>query len=248
MLGNIKTTNFGKRHFEKIFSGTKITDKTPEEFDTTLNSLVKFLENPDAEMHVLGFRFIHDGRWKHAKIIDGYAPFCKLIVMPNFTNAKVGTMPIDIANHQYLRHGYSARTEKELAVLSRWFELPIPAPVANYLVIIIYSKEQLKKEREAEMKIEFDEREKKTGKILSESDRKALSEIKGFGFEFDNTDVEWGIVAILAQSHPNEEPMPPITMMRNALGIEEGGSGVALDKVKYADSVEFWSKNAIIKS
>ena len=36
-------------------------------------------------------------------------------------------------------------------------------------------------------------------------------------------------------------------MMRNSLGKEEGGSGVPLDKEKYKASVEFWSKNALIK-
>ena len=40
--------------------------------------------------------------------------------------------------------------------------------------------------------------------------------------------------------------MDPITMMRNALGAEEGGSGVKLDRQKYKESVDFWSKNAII--
>ena len=41
--------------------------------------------------------------------------------------------------------------------------------------------------------------------------------------------------------------MNPITMMRNSLGKEEGGSGVPLDRVKYMESVDFWSKNALIK-
>lgn len=40
--------------------------------------------------------------------------------------------------------------------------------------------------------------------------------------------------------------MDPITMMRNALGAEEGGSGVKLDKEKYNESVEFWKENATI--
>jgi hypothetical protein len=42
--------------------------------------------------------------------------------------------------------------------------------------------------------------------------------------------------------------MAPITMMRNALGIEEGGSGVKLDRERYMASVEFWKRNAIVKS
>ena len=40
--------------------------------------------------------------------------------------------------------------------------------------------------------------------------------------------------------------MDPITMMRNALGPEEGGSGVKLDREKYKQSVDFWSRNAIV--
>ena len=38
--------------------------------------------------------------------------------------------------------------------------------------------------------------------------------------------------------------MPPITMMRNALGKEEGGSGVKLDRELYKQSVKFWNENA----
>ena len=35
--------------------------------------------------------------------------------------------------------------------------------------------------------------------------------------------------------------MNPSTMIRNALGKEEGGSGVTLNREKYMQSVEFWS-------
>jgi hypothetical protein len=41
--------------------------------------------------------------------------------------------------------------------------------------------------------------------------------------------------------------MQPITMMRNALGREQGGSGVPLDSDAYAKSVEFWSNHAIVR-
>jgi len=40
--------------------------------------------------------------------------------------------------------------------------------------------------------------------------------------------------------------MDPITMMRNALGKEEGGSGVPLNRKKYKESVAFWSIHANI--
>lgn len=222
MFGKIKVTDFGKRQFEGKSNGTKITDFTFEEFEEHLNKVLSSDNGPfnwgtqEDILKKTGF-----------KIIDGYAPFCKLIAVPNFTNARVGSMPIDMANYQYLRHGYSSRTPAELPVMSRWFELPIQAPVANYLLVVVYSRGQLEKEFNAEV-------EKKP----SDNPCKDI-------FMFD---AEWGVVAILGQTHPNEEPMAPITMMRNALGVSEGGSGVAIDKDKYLASVEFWKNNAIVKS
>jgi len=213
MFGKIKITDFAKRQFESKSGGTKILDKTPEEFETFLNLRIDDSETPN-----------NGNEPFRVKIMEGYAPFCKLIAIENFTKAKVGSMPIDIANYQYLRHGYSARTEKELPVMTRWFELPLPAPVANYLIVIVYSREQLLKEHNASEGSLFDEQ-----------------------FELGPDDT-WGVVAILGQTHPNEEPMQPITMMRNALGVEEGGSGVSIDREKYLASVEFWKNNAIIKS
>lgn len=41
--------------------------------------------------------------------------------------------------------------------------------------------------------------------------------------------------------------MQPITMMRNALGKEEGGSGVPLNRELYLKSVEFWKKYVLVK-
>jgi hypothetical protein len=41
--------------------------------------------------------------------------------------------------------------------------------------------------------------------------------------------------------------MAPITMMRNALGKEEGGSGVPLSKEKYNESVAFWETHVTLK-
>jgi hypothetical protein len=38
--------------------------------------------------------------------------------------------------------------------------------------------------------------------------------------------------------------MTPITMMRNALGREEGGSGVPIDREKYDASVKYHSSHA----
>jgi hypothetical protein len=57
-------------------------------------------------------------------------------------------------------------------------------------------------------------------------------------------DADWGIVGCLYTMEPAEIPMVPITMLRNALGVEEGGSGVALDRAAYKRSVEFWERHA----
>lgn len=198
MIENIRITDFAKRHFDLKFGGTKILNVTLEDFERMINTL-----HTSAHTEHL-----------FECIIPGYADFCKLLVVKNFTNAKTGTLPITLESYQYLRSGYSSRTESELPIMERWFELPLPAPKAEYLVIVLYSKEQLDKER-------------KVGEEEFEGD--------------------WGIVAILAQMSSKEEPMKPITMMRNALGIEEGGSGVPIDRDAYKKSVEFWSKNATVK-
>lgn len=57
-------------------------------------------------------------------------------------------------------------------------------------------------------------------------------------------DADWGIVGCLYTMTPEETPMTPITMMRNALGVEEGGSGVPIDREAYRRAVEFWEGNA----
>lgn len=201
-IENVKITGFAKRHFDPKFGGTKILDFTPEKFEQILNLQIKALNSLPITEHSI------------ERILPGYADFCKLVVIKNFTNAKTGTLPITLDNYQYLRTGFSARVESELPVMDRWFDLPLPAPKANFLVVVLYSKEQLEKER-------------KEGEE-----------------EFDG---DWGVVAILAQMSANEEPMKPITMMRNALGIEEGGSGVPIDREKYKISVDFWSNNATVK-
>ena len=41
--------------------------------------------------------------------------------------------------------------------------------------------------------------------------------------------------------------MQPITIMRNALGREYGGSGVPIDEKKYQESVDFWIEHVAIK-
>ena len=56
----------------------------------------------------------------------------------------------------------------------------------------------------------------------------------------------WGIVSIKAQDVDYEIPMTPITAMRNALGKEEGGSGVPLNRESYMDAYNYWDKHATV--
>lgn len=139
-------------------------------------------------------------------VLPGYAPFCQLHVHRNWTSTRCLTVPITNDNRAQLRSGYDARNARELPVLVRWFE-GVQAPVATYLLPILYSRAQLAKE----------------GTPI---------------------DAEWGVVGCLYTAKPEELPMAPITMLRNALGVEEGGSGVPLDREAYRRSVAFWDRNA----
>ena len=58
----------------------------------------------------------------------------------------------------------------------------------------------------------------------------------------------YGIISIKAQNAAHELPMQPITMMRNALGKDQGGSGVPLDASKYATAVAYWQDHVAVRS
>lgn len=191
----IAMTKFAGRHFSSSFKGTKV------------------LGMSEAELVELANRAIAEG----ASMTDGYAPFCKHLFLKNPSLTKAGVARITPENKHLLRSGYESRRPEELPVLQRWFE-NLEAPRAEFLDLILYSKEQLEKEDE--------------GKPESEK---------------DVPDAEWGIVAINAELQSAESPMPPVTAMRNALGKEEGGSGVLLDRAAYMQSVEFWSCHAVIR-
>lgn len=151
---------------------------------------------------------------------DGYAPFCKHIFIENFTDLPANYIKIDSDNEQLIKTVYEARTEKELPVLRRYIPFDnVKLSPSSYLDIILYSKEQIAKENAA------------------------------MGNTDPNQDInyEYGIISVKPQDAEHELPMDPITMMRNALGENEGGSGVSLDREKYMDSVKFWSEHVIIK-
>ncbi len=237
----IKITDFAKRHFDSKFGATKILDYTAEEFEQIIQnsitykntvglvgvefrgSIFKCLMGPDSN----DSKDVCKVLIAEAKdLIDGYAPFCRLLPIKNFTNARVGSLPITLENYQYIRSGYSARTSLELPTFSRWLELPLGKPKAEWLMLVLYSKEQIDKEAKENLPPEV------------------LCNAAACPDEFD---AEWGIVAILGQDVNTEVPPTPITIMRNALGIKEGGSGVPIDKDRYLISVAFWEQNCILK-
>jgi hypothetical protein len=151
---------------------------------------------------------------------DGYAPFCKHIFIKNFTDMPANYLKINEEYEKLIKTVYEARTEKELPVLRRYISFDsLNLVPSDYLDIILYSKEQITIENKAMGNIDPNE----------------------------NIDYEYGIISVKPQNTHNELPMDPITMMRNALGVNEGGSGIPLDREKYMDSVQFWSENVIIK-
>ena len=108
-------------------------------------------------------------------------------------------------------------------MLTRWFDadaLGERAPAA-WLDVILYSRAQLLKERDA----------------LPAADKEAVGPLPN---------APWGIISVKAQDEAGETPMQPITAMRNALGRDQGGSGVPLDKAKYDEAVEYWRERAAI--
>lgn len=82
--------------------------------------------------------------------------------------------------------------------------------------------------------------------IILYSREQLLAEDKATGQD-DTPDADWSIVAVNAEPGEIDSPIPPVTMMRNALGKTEGGSGFPLDHSKYLESVAYWSKYAQVE-
>ena len=161
-------------------------------------------------------------------LVDGYAPFCKHLFVENFVKG-LKSCHIEINNdtEKLIITKYDSRQKNELPVLIRYIDLNSidkeKIEDAKYLDLILYSKDQIISEM-TEMKFE----------------EKEINEMK-------NKDFDWGIISIKPLNVNHELPFVPITIMRNSLGKNEGGSGVPIDRKKYMDGVEFWSKNVELK-
>jgi len=152
---------------------------------------------------------------------EGYAPFCKHLFVENFTPTTPGHLLITKENRHAMMSDYKAREAIELPVLMRWLDLrQLPSlKKAKFLDIILYSKEQI------------------TSECLAQGLRDPDA----------NEDYEYGIISVKPQDVDFELPMEPITILRNALGKEYGGSGERIDKDLYEKSVDFWSNHAVVK-
>ena len=53
------------------------------------------------------------------RVLDGYAPFCKLHVHRNWTSTRCLAVPITDGNRDLLRSAYEARTKEELDAIAR---------------------------------------------------------------------------------------------------------------------------------
>ena len=149
---------------------------------------------------------------------DGYAPFCKHLFVKNFAGTLSPTLKITEDNSHLLTSEYSSRTEKELPVLVRYFP---KAEVESFLKPAEY----------------FD--------VILYSGEQIAKENEAMGTK-RQSDSAWGVVSIKPQDVNTELPMQPITMMRNALGKEEGGSGVSLSREEYNKSVAYWKDHASV--
>jgi hypothetical protein len=63
----------------------------------------------------------------------------------------------------------------------------------------------------------------------------------------DVTGADYDIICVNAEAEIIDAPMTPVTMVRNALGTEYGGSDHPVDKVKHEESVAYWSRYAMIE-
>lgn len=201
-MNKIEYDPFVNRQFSPGFSGTKVD-----------------LEIKDELLEVINDTYINGDS---KQLLNSEWEFCKYLVIKNDFDVKCAVREITLDIYPYIRTDYVQRTPEELAVLSRFAQLPpgFKSQRANYIVLVLYSKRQLEKE--------FKPKE------------------EGQEFYFDDS-VEWGIVSIMGTMEPKPDPLVPITIMRNALGIEEGGNGEVLNKKVYNESVEFWSKYILVK-
>ena len=117
---HIAMTDFARKKWDESAGAARITGITPEDLARRCNEAVA----------------------AGATLVPGYAPFCTHLFLENDTPTRCGFAPVTPETAPFLRSGYRARREGELAVLERWFE-GLEAPSALWLDVILYSHAQL---------------------------------------------------------------------------------------------------------
>jgi hypothetical protein len=187
--------------------------KNDKYFDISSDSFMDFLEKASKS---------------YSKLENGYADFCKLIFVRNFSEAPTNFLKREPYIYPFIRTEYNARTSKEMPVLVEYASIPWKLKKADYLMIILYSREQM-----------IQEAINKNGGLSCKEEE--VENIKARHKE------NWYVVSIIPTLEPQEPPLPPITIWRNSLGTQHGGSGVDIDLKKYNQSVQFWTQHIKVK-
>jgi hypothetical protein len=149
-------------------------------------------------------------------LANGFSPFCKHLMIPNFTRSKPHCIKLNNSNLKKVKTSYVSRGDDEVPVLTRYIPKDdLIRSRAKFINVVLYTREQI--EREAAAKHAEDPNA--------------------------DADYDYTIVSIKPQNEDLPTPLLPITIMRNGLGLEEGGSGTRFNRQKYRDSVKFWKEH-----
>lgn len=124
--GDIALDKFAFRQFDDPnYGGTKI----PMSKDSFMARVLSFYEERKSMAEEFADRPV---------LIDGYAPFCKHIFMPNFMDEiRDGAVAITSGNEGLLKTKYEKRKEGELPVLMRYFRREdVDVPRSEFLDLI----------------------------------------------------------------------------------------------------------------
>lgn len=125
-MREISLDSFAFRQFDEAnYAGTKIK-LSKEEF---MNKVLDFFEKRKSMVEEVNDR---------PALMDGYAPFCKHLFMPNFDDSILdGDIEITSQNEHLLRTEFCARNEKELPVLLRFFPSEAVSPAVSRFLDLI---------------------------------------------------------------------------------------------------------------
>jgi hypothetical protein len=156
-------------------------------------------------------------------LLEGDKPFKRHMFIPAEGRMDYTILPVTEENSRFLITEYQVRREGELPFLRRYFKtscLPIQTtPKAAFINVEMYSAEKLEEEDKAQ----------------------------GSGPLNTVYTSPWVIVSARPTMSNTEVPPPePHTILRDALGVEHGGSGGEFAAKRYQESCAFWKKHAFM--